>query len=559
MEAAKAAGESEALGLRVYTSRIIGGDPDRVLHGGGNTSVKVTAADGERLRHIKGSGWDLDTIEGPGLPAVRMAPLLETRSGPRLSDPEMVALLRASLIEPNAPNPSVEALLHAFLPFDTVDHTHATAILALADQPDMRDTIARIYGTRLAYVPYVMPGFDLSIAADRVYRDHPGCEGLWLENHGIFTFADDARRSYELMIEFVGMAEAELAARGVVLTGPQPNDGPRDAALAARLEAALRRAGSPFERGLAMDYRSTAAIRDHVSKPDVEAISLRGTVTPDHVIRIKPWPMIIEAGADETAIAAALDAYAERYAAYFQRHAPRADEPKTMLDAYPRVVIVRGEGMFALGTNAKAASIAGDLCEQATRAINAAEAYGRFTPIGEADLFDMEYWSLEQAKLAVSKSEKSGGAPRFTDPVFPGHRDPSIVVAFSRLPKTHACAIVNQMVQYSASSLDLSFAALADATRRGILEDLRRGEASITALADRFRMTLTGIAKHIRVLETAGLVETEKAGRVRVCRLGERGLAAEAAWIDAHRRLFEDRFDALDAVIRDIKREENHE
>lgn len=402
VEAALEAGQSEALGLRIYTSRIIGGDPDLVLHGGGNTSVKVTSADGEALMHIKGSGWDLDTIEAPGLPAVRLGPLLEARNGPKLSDPDMVALLRASLIEADAPNPSVEALLHAFLPFAFVDHTHATAILALADQADMRETVSRVYGERLAYVPYVMPGFDLSIVADRIYRDHPGCEGLWLENHGLFTFADDARTSYELMIEFVTMAEDELARKGVTLSGPQPSDGEEDAVLRARLETALVRDGSPFGNGIFVDYRSTAAIREHVSKENVEAIGLRGTVTPDHVIRIKPWPMIVEADADETSIDESLAAYAERYRTYFTRNVARSNEPKRMLDAYPRVVLVRGKGIYALGATAKAATIGGDLCEQATRTINAAEAYGRFTPIGEADLFDMEYWSLEQAKLQVA-------------------------------------------------------------------------------------------------------------------------------------------------------------
>ena len=401
-EAARAASQSDALGLRIYSSRIIGGDPDLVLHGGGNTSVKVVADDGSKLMHIKGSGWDLDSIEAPGLPAVHLAPLLEVRDGPKLSDPDMVALLRVTLIEADAPNPSVEALLHAFLPFAYVDHTHATAILALADQPDMEATVKRIYGERLAYVPYVMPGFDLSIVADCIYRDHPDCEGLWLENHGLFTFADDARTSYERMIAFVTMAENELASAGVTLAGPQQSDGTEDAALTARVEKALVRDGSPFEKGVVLDYRSTPAIREHAGKETVEAISLRGTVTPDHVIRIKPWPMIIEADADDAAIDVALAAYAERYRAYFARNAARSNEPKRMLDPYPRVILVKGMGLYALGATAKAAKIGGDICEQATRAINAAEAYGRFTPIGEADLFDMEYWSLEQAKLQVS-------------------------------------------------------------------------------------------------------------------------------------------------------------
>jgi rhamnose utilization protein RhaD (predicted bifunctional aldolase and dehydrogenase) len=399
VDAALTDGQSEALGLRIYTSRIVGGDPDLVLHGGGNTSVKVKAEDGSELMHIKGSGWDLDTIEAPGLPAVRMPALLATRDGSKLSDPEMVALLRSSLVDPTAPNPSVEALLHAFLPFTFVDHTHATAILALADQPDMRETVKRIFRGRVAFVPYVMPGFDLSIEGDKVNRAHIGCEGLWLENHGLFTFADDARASYELMIEFVTLAEEELARKGVILSGLQQSDENLEPALKARLTDVLSRQGSPFAKGLSIDYRATEAIQHYVQRDDVEEVSLRGTVTPDHVIRIKPWPMILEADADVAAIEDALAAYSGRYKAYFQRNAAQAHEPKTMLDAYPRVIIVRNKGMISLGINEKAARIGGDLCEQATRAINAAEDYGRFTPIGEADLFDMEYWSLEQAKL----------------------------------------------------------------------------------------------------------------------------------------------------------------
>lgn len=402
VEAARAAGQSDDLGLRIYSSRIIGGDPDLVLHGGGNTSVKVVAPDGSKLMHIKGSGWDLDTIEAPGLPAVHLAPLLEVRDGPKLSDPDMVALLRRNLIAADAPNPSVEALLHAFLPFTFVDHTHATAILALADQPDMRETVKRIYGSRVAYVPYVMPGFDLSIAGDLIYRENPGCEGLWLENHGLFTFANDARTSYELMIEFVTMAEQELDRAGITLTGPQSNDGQEDQALKLRLERALSQSNSPFEKAAFLDYRSTSAIRDYVANERLEDIAQRGTVTPDHVIRIKPWPMIIEADADDAAIHKALDAYADRYKSYFERNAARQSEPKQILDVYPRVIVVRHKGMYAVGSTGKAAKIGGDICEQATRAINAAEAYGRFTPIGEADLFDMEYWSLEQAKLKVA-------------------------------------------------------------------------------------------------------------------------------------------------------------
>jgi rhamnose utilization protein RhaD (predicted bifunctional aldolase and dehydrogenase) len=400
-EEARRDGLDPQLGLRIYTSKLIGQDPDLVLHGGGNTSVKVTGAEGEPLMHIKGSGWDLDTIAAPGLPAVRLTALLASRGGPALTDPEMVALLRQNLVDPAAPNPSVEALLHAFIDHTFVDHTHSSAVLALANQADMRDRVAALYGDRVAFVPYVMPGYDLSMEGGRIYDAHPGCEGLWLENHGLFTFGPDAATSFELMIEFVSIAEAELARTGASLAPPQATDRQAPAALLETLRHELdRRAGGDTH---VWDFRSTPAIRDYLALPHLDEVASRGTATPDHVIRIKPFPLILEASASAADMAAALDAYAERYTAYFERNAARASEPKTMLDPLPRVALVRGHGVAGIAKGTKAAAIAADLAEQTCRIVHAAERYGRFRPLEEADLFDMEYWSLEQAKLQVKK------------------------------------------------------------------------------------------------------------------------------------------------------------
>ncbi|WP_417846466.1 class II aldolase [Thalassospira povalilytica] len=396
---AREAGQPEALGLRVYTSRIIGQVADLVLHGGGNTSVKVTDTNGNAIMHVKGSGWDLETIEAPGLPAVKLAPLHAARKGKKLSDPEMVALLRSNLLDPSAPNPSVEALLHAYLPFDFVDHTHSTAVLALANQDHSEEIMREIYGDRLAFLPYVMPGYDLSIAGADLFDQFPNCEGLWLKNHGLFTFGDTAKQSYDRMIDFVTDAENYLSAKGIALPGPESSDRDNDPALAANIETALRADNSPFADGIALDFRSTPSIRRYLENDSLETIAARGTATPDHVIRIKPFPLIIAANAGIDDITAALADFKSRYAAYFERNAPNASEPKVMLDAWPRMVLVKGVGLIGLGANDKAARIAGDLGEQTARIINAAEEVGTFAPINEADLFDMEYWSLEQAKL----------------------------------------------------------------------------------------------------------------------------------------------------------------
>lgn len=394
---AEAEGHDRQLGLRIYSSRLIGQDPDLVLHGGGNTSVKVRSASGDTLMHIKGSGWDLDTIAAPGLPAVRLAPLLAAREGPALTDPAMVSLLRANLIDPNAPNPSVEALLHGFIDHSFVDHTHSSAVLALANQTNMAERVAALYQGRVAFVPYVMPGYDLSMEGGKIYDANPGCEGLWLENHGLFTFGPDARTSYERMIEFVTIAEAELARSRASLLPIEATDRPAPIplldAIAQHLNTLL---GGNAEH--VWDFRSTPAIRTYLDLDSLNALAHRGTATPDHVIRIKPFPLIVAPEAGSAEIASAIDAYIARYQAYFDRNVRRT-EAKTMLDPLPRVVLIEGTGLAGIATTQKAASVAADLAEQTCRIVLSAERYGAFHPLKEGDLFDMEYWSLEQAKL----------------------------------------------------------------------------------------------------------------------------------------------------------------
>src|SRR5258706_15794141 len=223
------AGIGPDLALRVYTSRLLGGDPKLVLHGGGNTSVKTVLPDllgepGEVLC-VKGSGWDLGNIEPAGLPAVRLAPLRKLRERDALSDEDMVKIQRANLLDPGAPNPSVETLLHAFLPHKFIDHTHATSVLSLADQPDAAERCADLYGPRVGVVPYIMPGFLLAKAAAEIFEADPAVEGLVLLKHGVFNFGETAREAYERMIAIVNLAEERLAHRrqSVFCAAPLPD------------------------------------------------------------------------------------------------------------------------------------------------------------------------------------------------------------------------------------------------------------------------------------------------------------------------------------------------
>src|SRR5882757_5754917 len=307
------------LALRVYTTRLLGQDPRLVLHGGGNTSVKTRIADlnGDAVEVlcVKGSGWDMGSIEPAGLPAVRLAPLIKLRSRENLSDEEMVRLQRANLIDPAAPNPSVEALLHAFIPHKFVDHTHSTAILALTDQPDGEALCREVFGARVGYVPYVMPGFGLAKAAAQVFDADPSVEGLILVKHGIFSFGADARESYQRMIALVTLAEQRLAKNR------------RSAFIGAMLPArpAPLAEVAPIIRGACSlpDTRSDGAWKRFVNGTEVARYGQAGVVTPDHNIRIKNKPLAVAAPEDgsldafKVSIRDAVAAYGETYRSYF--------------------------------------------------------------------------------------------------------------------------------------------------------------------------------------------------------------------------------------------------
>jgi len=385
---------SSDLGLRVYTSRLLGRNPELVLHGGGNTSVKSTVEDffGEpqEVLYIKGSGGDLATIEPHHFPAVRMEVLRKLAALPELTDPDMVQQQRAALLDPSAPNPSIEAIVHAVLPHKFVDHTHANAVIALTNQPDGEALVRQTWGNRVVIIPYVMPGFLLAkaVAAATTGADWDQVEGLILMQHGIFTFGGTAQESYERMIRLVTEAEVALAARG---------GGPEKAALGGgsfassdlRTLAAIRREVSRF-RGRACHAflnRSPEAA-GFACRSDVASLATRGTLTPDHSIRTKRVPAVLSSPDDVAPFAA-------QVGEYFQRH----QTGQAALDPAPRWAVWPGKGTIAFGTTAGEAAIVRDIVAHTVRTIQQAEAAGGWYALPEKDLFAIEYWDLEQAKL----------------------------------------------------------------------------------------------------------------------------------------------------------------
>ncbi|MEE8213802.1 MAG: bifunctional aldolase/short-chain dehydrogenase [Alphaproteobacteria bacterium] len=393
--------------LRVYTSRLLGGEPRLVLHGGGNTSVKTVMKDvmGRKtdVLSVKGSGWDMAQIEPQGLPAVRLGPLQEMARLKRLSDEDMVNVQRVNLLDSSSPNPSVETLLHAFLPHKFIDHTHANAVLSLTDQKDGEKLCRRVFGKRMGYVPYIMPGFDLSKKALDVFNENPDVEGLILLKHGIFTFGGTAKEAYSRMIAMVSLAERRLGRgrRKVFASAPLP----KKTAVVHDVAPVLRGLCAENGKPMILEFRSGPKVLNFVNGREVGRYARQGTATPDHVIRTRAHPLITPApemgGLDafRKGTQRALARFVRDSHANFKRHKRRRKTRKTEIDPLPRVILVPGLGLFGLGESTADAAITADIAETTIAVISGAEAVGAYESIPAADMFDAEYWTLERAKL----------------------------------------------------------------------------------------------------------------------------------------------------------------
>ncbi len=400
-EAVEFAGDP--LSLRVYSSRLLGSDPSLVLHGGGNTSVKATVqdifGDEEEVLYVKGSGWDLATIEAPGFSPVRLSALRRMATLEALSDSDMVTAQRAALTDPYAPNPSVEAILHAIIPYLFVDHSHADAVVALTNTPDGEAIVRDLYGPQMMIVPYVMPGF---VLARTIYEmtqstDWDELPGMILLNHGVFTFADDARDSYERHIEIVTAAEEYIETRAASSGGRADR---RPASEAPLVELSRLRKAVSDVRGqpVLASIDQSAEATEFAMMPDAPRLATRGLLTPDHVLRTRRIPLVIsEAGAEQD-----VDEYVSAYYSYFDRH---TDGSLSRLDPAPRWALWPGRGSVSFGANPKEVAAIDDIKRHTLRAIGWSEVLGGWEPLGESEIFAIEYWELEQAKL------KGAGAP----------------------------------------------------------------------------------------------------------------------------------------------------
>jgi len=397
---AEAAAHVGPIGECVYCTRLIGSDPSLVLHGGGNSSVKAQWDDitGRTIDaiHVKGSGWDMGTIEAAGFSPLRVERLHELLELDRLGDIDMMRELDMARLDPSAPSPSVESLLHALLPHRAVQHSHADAIITLTNLADGDEVVRSVYGDDVVIVPYVMPGFDLARTVREQWPadSHAGTVGMVLLNHGLFTFGDDSFEAYRRHHDLITRAEQWIE-REAPIAGPDRAveiDGSGSLPPVSAVELATLRNAISTAAGAPMIVarHDGSGVARFVGRADLASLATRGPLTPDHVIRTKRVPMV---GRD-------VDGFVADYERYVAENRSRARTELTPLDPAPRIVLDPSLGMLAVGRTVKDAAIAADIYDHTMPVLERAEDHlGGYRALPPGDLFDIEYWELEQAKL----------------------------------------------------------------------------------------------------------------------------------------------------------------
>ena len=385
------------LDIRVYTSQLLGRNSSLVLHGGGNTSVKTTITNifGEKedILYVKGSGWDLETIQTAGFAPVKMDMLLKMAKLKNLSDTDMVKYQRMAMIEPLAPNPSVEAILHAIIPFKYVDHTHSDAIVTITNTKNPQAKIKEIYGKNMLIIPYIMPGF---VLAKLVYDMTRGInwnklDGMVLLNHGLFTFDNDAKKSYEKTINLVDKAEKYLLKNKAKIKLKT-----KKSTISTLELAKIRQQVSILKKQPVIStFNDNDMAICFASQKNLNTISQKAPLTPDHVIRTKRIPVILNKNYKKE-----LKKYIKEYKRYFKQY----NNGQILLNPIPNMAIIKNQGSLSFGVSAKECDIIKDINNHTFEAILKAQKLGGYNALSKKDIFDVEYWELEQAKLKKNKT-----------------------------------------------------------------------------------------------------------------------------------------------------------
>ena len=405
----------------LYLTRLLGGDRRLVLHGGGNSSVKTHMRDAAGVTRealcVKASGADMARVEPEHLPALDLKRLRELRRLESLPEDEMRGAQRACLLDGGAGDPSVEALLHAFLPHKFITHCHANAILSIINQAEGAAFAQALFDGEAAVVPYTMSGLDLARRAAEAYEAAPDCGALVLMHHGLVTFAEDARGAYDLVAAMVNRAEAHIAAqRRKAPAAPKRGPALTLGEVAPMLRGVLAEVSDSEEpdRQL-LAFRTGDDIHRYLDSPGLARYANAGVATPDHVIRIKNRPLVLasdgqgrDGGGLRKSLSKAVAKNIDDYRAYLARHARPGQDLAMLADARPRVALVPGLGLFGIGRTMADAMTHADLAEAVVDVVVGAETIGRYQPAAEADIFAIESWAPEQAKLSAGWAPLAG-------------------------------------------------------------------------------------------------------------------------------------------------------
>ena len=405
---------SKDFALRIYTTHLLGSEKKLVLHGGGNTSLKEIQKNifnkKVNVMHIKGSGWDMSNLTEEGMPTVLLDPLKNSLKFNSMTDQKMINFLRNNLLNSLSPNPSVETLLHAFLPHKFIDHTHSNAILSLVNLKNSNIILKKVFGKKLAIVPYVMPGFDLAKKCYEVYNKDQKIEGLLLLNHGIFTFAETAEDSYKRMIKYVTIAENyikknKLKTKKIIINKKNNNINIE------KLQIQFRKIFFNITKTKwIIKYNGTKEDISFSNLKNLKNLFTKGPVTPDHVIRIKSKPLIIDSiiNKNNDLIEKDILNYVAEYKKYFQKYRYTIKNSK-ISDPLPRIIILPNLGYFSIGLSHKEEKISNDIFLSMKESIIDSNFISKFKSINQKEIFKMEYWPLERAKLNSKKRKKFEG------------------------------------------------------------------------------------------------------------------------------------------------------
>tara|TARA_B100000029_G_scaffold241503_1_gene238757 strand:+ start:6389 stop:8443 length:2055 start_codon:yes stop_codon:yes gene_type:complete len=399
----------------VYMTNLIGADSSLVVWGGGNTSIKTIEKDfmGNEApaMWIKGSGSDMKSMVRSQFPRLNHENIMPLFERDDMSDEDMVDYLERCLMDAHSPRPSIETLLHAFLPFMSVAHSHADAVVSLTNNDDSVSVLSDVYGDRIAVVDYYRPGFKLSKLVGLAVKNSPHLDGVVLMNHGLFTWGNDTKEAYDKHISLVTKAE-EYIAKGrpsvFGLISPRAIEDENRKTLASTLGPYIRGLVSE-QQGTVLRYDSSAAVVEFMSSEKGQILSSIGPATPDHLIHTKRRPLWIDPvdigniDAIKAAINEAMSQYVKEYTAWYQEHTLQ-EHP--MLDPYPRVILMPGVGMWTTGKDAHAARIVADIYHHTINVIAGAQAVGEYSSLTAQDVYDAEYWPLELYKLTIAPPEK---------------------------------------------------------------------------------------------------------------------------------------------------------